>query len=66
MVVQFISNLITLNNCPEMSQDHKDFLKKAVKIKKKLILIIRNRQKGAKIMWKTKYIPLFSSLEKHL
>lgn len=34
MVVQFISNLITLNNCPEMAQDHKDFLKKAVKIKK--------------------------------
>lgn len=50
MVVQFISNLITLNNCPEMSQDHKDFFKKAVKIKKKLILNIRNRQKGAKIM----------------
>lgn len=35
MVVQFISNLIILNNCPEMSQDHKDFFKKAVKIKKK-------------------------------
>lgn len=36
MVVQFISNLIILNNCPEMSQDHKDVLKKAVKIKKKV------------------------------
>lgn len=31
MVVQFISNLITLNNCPEMSQDHKDFLKKLLR-----------------------------------